>query len=577
MSMNNEIKKNKKRFRISRWIFLSLAVLTNTFLVLYSTLPREITIRWNNFFTSLFAGLINSITEKEVIPVPMTELEIKLSDEETYKYNYIPGYEVDEIPLGSAKQVECTYLPLNTTDKSVQYYTEQNDIIKLNQSGTTVSVVGMKPGIAKIHAKNTLSELDASCIVKVVETVEPEMFNISISSNEIPIGSQQTIDIDINGGYLGHDELINFRYYDTRKLTYTSSIENVCTVDEYGVIYPHNIGDSVITVSNTLGHAKSIQVSVVDGVKKEPYSNLSIYGSSFCYDNDMIKDQDSRSNHYQLGVKDGDIELDPEDFIWESSNELLAKIDMHGVLRGFRKSVVDDEQVTITATSKLTGQSVTYEIVVKEQLPEELYYWIINNDKTTWNPTEYTACVGDNLIINTSYSPDISKKDITAIVSDESVIECTNQGSSLSLIIKNTGSCLITITSVINPSLSKTISFSLLKAGAISTNDLDDVGVSVRKVVGHASLFAIAELFTLIALCMFLYKKKFWLPIVISLGIEFFVSSISELVQYFTPDRHGTFVDILINMAGAVFVVLIALSIYFIRKMIKNRKNKLRE
>ncbi len=563
----------KKRFKISRWIFLSLAVLTNTFLVLYSTLPREITIKWNNFFRNLFAQFINSITEKEVVPVPMTELEIKLSNEGTYKYNYIPGYEVDEIPLGSAKQVECTYLPLDTTDKSIQYYTEQNDIITLNQSGATVSVVGMKPGIATIHAKNTLSKLDVSCEVKVVETVEPKLFDISIASSEIPIGSQQTIGIDINGGNLGHDELINFRYYDTRKLTYASSVENVCSVDEYGIIYPHSIGDSTITVSNSSGCTKTIEVSVTDGSAVEPYSDLSIFGSSYCYDNDMIKDQSSpHNNHYQLGVKDGDIELNPEDFIWESSNELLAKVDKRGVLRGFRKSVIDDEFVTITAASKLTGQSVTYEIVVKEQLPEQLYYWITNGEKTTWNPVEFTACVGDNLVLNVSYSPNISKKDIVAKISNESLVECTNQGSSLNLVVKDTGSCLITITSVINPELHKTISFSFLKAGAISTNDLDDVGLSVRKVVGHASLFAIAELFTFVALFMFLYKKKLWLPIVISLGVELLVASVSELVQYFTPNRHGSFTDILINMSGAVFITLIVLAIHFIRRLIIKKK-----
>ena len=563
----------KKRFRISRWIFLSLAVLTNTFLVLYSTLPRDITVKWNNFFTSLFAGFVNTITEKEVPTVPMTELEIKLSNEETYKYNYLPGYEVDEIPLGSAKQIECSYLPLNTTDKSIQYYTEQNDIVKLNQSGTTVSVVGMKLGIATIHAKNALSKLDVSCDVKVVEAVEPKSFDIFIASNEIPIGNQQTINVDIDGGNLGHDELINFRYYDTRKLTYISSIENICTVDEYGVIYPHSIGESTIIVSNSSGCTKSIEVIVTDGSVAEPYSDLSIFGSDYCYDNDMIKDQPSpHNNHYQLGVKDGDNELNPEDFIWESSNELLAKVDKHGILRGFRKSVVDDEVVTITATSKLTGQSVAYEVVVKEQLPDQMFYWIVNGDKTTWNPTNFMACVGDNLTLNFSYSPNITRKDVIVSISNEDLVECTNQGSSINIYIKGTGSCSIAITPVVKNDLVKTIDFTFLKAGAIDTNELADVGHSVRKIIGHALLFAVAELFTFIALYMFLYRKKIWIPILISIVVEFCVSSISELVQYFTPNRDGNFIDILINMSGTLFVALIVVGVYYIRKVISKKK-----
>ena len=43
----------KKRFSISRWIFLVLAVLTNSFVVAYSCLPASITDKWNDGVFSL--------------------------------------------------------------------------------------------------------------------------------------------------------------------------------------------------------------------------------------------------------------------------------------------------------------------------------------------------------------------------------------------------------------------------------------------------------------------------------------------------------------------------------------------
>ena len=565
----------KKKYKVSRWIFLSLSVLMNTFLILYSTLPSEITSKWNAFVTNIFVGIINNATQREVVQIPMTELSVSLSNESSYKYNYISGYEVDEIPLGSAKQIECFYEPENTTDKSIEYTTVNTDIVRLNPNGLTVSVVGLKEGIATIKAKNKLSGLERETTVKVVNTVAPTNFEISVDSSDIAIGEQQTIDFTIDGGNLGTNELINFRYYDIRKLVFSSSNELAAEVDSNGVIYPKGIGTSTITVTNPIsGVERTIDVIITSGTPISSYTDLRISGSNVCYDNDMILDQSSHKNHYQLSVFDGDVELNPEDFLWESSDELLVKVDKHGVMRGFRKTVSEDKTATITATSKLTGQSVDFEVTVKDQLPTKMTYVVINNGKGEYMPTKYTAFVGDVLTVNINFTPSTSKKDVLVIVSDENLIESTNLGSKLSLRIKCDGDCFVTITSVVNPSLSHTIQFNIMKSGAISYDDLQDVGFSVRKVVGHASLFAIAEIFTIIAFYMFLYKKKWWLPIALSLGTELFLSSISEIVQAFTPGRHGTIIDVLINFAGSVIGCLLVVGIYLLIKKIKKTRNK---
>ena len=414
-----------KRFKVSRYIFLSLAVLTNTFLIVYSALSAETTAKWNIFVTNIFAGLVNRMTEKEVKTIPMESLNISISGDQ---YNNIPGYKDYEIPLGSSKEISSSYLPLEATDKSVSYYADDNDIVSLNQSGSKVSVIGMKEGTTKIHAKNTLSGLDVSCDVTVVPTIAPASYEISVSSSSIAIGSQQTINIDIDGGPLSHNELLNFRYYDTRKLTYTSSDKSVATVNNYGVITPVSVGTSLITVGNG-DYQKELTINVIDGTLPSPYTSLHIEGSSICYGNDMINDQ-SGGHNYPLEILDGDNKLNTEDFIWESSNELLAKVDSHGVMRGFRKSSVDDEQAVITATSKITGQSVNFDVTIKEELPTTMNHWIVNGDKTTWGaPKEYTTCVGDNLILNTELTPRVSNKNIEYVVSNEEIIECTYQGS----------------------------------------------------------------------------------------------------------------------------------------------------
>lgn len=559
----------KNKYKFIRWAFLGVSIITNLFLVMYSCLPAKTTSQWTTFVTNIYANIVNTVTEKDIETIPIEQLSISLTDD---KFNKISGYKEYEIPLGSSKVLVTSYLPSNATDKAISYYSEDNGIVFLSQNDSTVSVIGMKTGCTKIHAKNQLTGLDVSYDITVVPAVAPTSYEISVSKVNVPIGSQATISIDIDGGILGHNELLNSRYYDIRKLTYESSNTSVATINNYGVITPKEIGTSLITVSNG-NYSKQLEINVVAGTVPSSFANLRIEGSNVCYGNDMLNDQGH--NNYPLSIFDGDTKLDPHDFIWESSNELLVRVDRHGAMRGFRKSNFQDESAVITATSKITGQSVSFGVIVREELPAKMNHWIVNGDKTTWGaPQEFTTCVGDNLILNTELTPRVSNKNIEYAISNPEIIECTYQGSSLALRVIKEGNCTINISSIVNPNLKSTIKFTVLKAGSINTNDLEDVGFNIRKSIGHASLFAVAEIFTLIAIFMFLYDKKHWLSLVISLGIELVVASISETIQHFVPERFGSFTDVCINMLGVIVGAGILVTIYFIHKATHKKKNQ---
>lgn len=64
----------KKRFRVSRWIFLSLAIIFNGFIIAYSCFSKDTANKLNNWITNLFAGFINRITEKEMKVISITEI-----------------------------------------------------------------------------------------------------------------------------------------------------------------------------------------------------------------------------------------------------------------------------------------------------------------------------------------------------------------------------------------------------------------------------------------------------------------------------------------------------------------------
>ncbi len=569
------MKRQLPKFRISKWIMLSFAVLLNSFIIVYSCIDEAITASWNTTFTHFFTNIINDLTHKEVVTTPLEDIELSFSSVETEKFNYISGYKVEEVPLGSAKQIECSFSPIDATDKAITYSANPKESVVLNQSGSVLSVVGMKAGKCIISATSNDGNLESSIEIEIVEAVAPAAFDISLNNKIIPLGTTQTVNIDIDGGVLGHNEVINFRYYDTRKLTYSSTNKGVATVDNYGVIYPKSIGSTTISVSNgTI--AKTIDVSTTSGSTPTPYSSLSISGSNVCYANDMILGQNSKTKYrYPLIPKDGDVELDPEGFIWKSSNELLVKVDKHGVMRGFRKSSSQDETAIITAISKLTGQEVTYSVVVKNQLPTQMYFWFVINEKEIWNHKEHTFFVGDHIVVYFAYSPNTQTKDVVATSENESIVSISNEGSSITLHMLSEGVSLIRMTSVINPELTVEMQCTVMKPGAINDENVSTLGVTIRKSLGHAAVFMAAQIFTYLTFFMFFYDKKWWFYSSISVGEGLFLCGLSELIQYFVPSRSGSFLDVLIDFAGvAVGAALTFLGIYLVKKIIEKRKQK---
>lgn len=552
---------------------MSLAILSNAFIIVFSSLSDEATAAINRPFTNFFVNIINAITKKEVKTIPVEGISAYLSNKENYVYNYLPGYAVDEIPLGSAKQIEYTALPSDATNQTVSYSVNPTGAVSISQNENKFSIVGLKAGACEITFKSNDGGFESTVPIKVVDTVAPVSYEIALDNTEIPLGTTQTISFDIDGGVLTHDELINFRYYDIRKLTYISSSESVATIDENGVIYPHTEGNATISVFNG-DYSKSLNISVISGTTPTPYSSLSISGTDTCYENDMILDQSSKKNHFQLTPKDGETELNPEDFIWYSSNELIAKVDRHGVLRGFRKLSNEDEIVTITAKSKVTGQTVTKNVSVKYQIPNRLFFSLTVGDKEIWNPVSSTVALGDKVRINCYFEPSKCNKTFEYECSDVDVVSAEQEGTKIQIVLLKEGTVSVKVKSLANPSLSFETQIIVVSAGAISGEDVSNVQKSIRKSLGHAAMFMVAQVFTFLTLYMFFYDKKWWFYSAISVGGGLFLSGLSELIQFFIPSRDGTFIDVLIDFAGVVVgAALTFLGIYIVKK-IKEKKSQ---
>ena len=108
-----------------------------------------------------------------------------------------------------------------------------------------------------------------------------------------------------------------------------------------------------------------------------------------------------------------------------------------------------------------------------------------------------------------------------------------------------------------------------IKSDTITDANFNGFAQVIRKLLGHFLAFLVDGVFVSLACYFFLIKTnwyKFYYPIVISLGTGLIVASISELLQVFTNERYGSFVDIGIDMGGFVIGAAIVFLILFSKK-----------
>lgn len=552
------------KFRITKWVFLAISILLNSFVVFYSCLDGPTTNRWNKFFTQIYTNIINGITHKETINVPLNGINVRLSSAEENKYNAIPGYKLKEIPLGSAKEIRCDFTPNDASDQAIKYVANPSDHVRLDQNGAVLSVVGLKKGTVNISGISSDGNFISSLTVDVIDRVTPKSFKVSLPKTEIPIGEYATFQFDIDGGPLGHNELINSRYYNTKNLVFSSSDESIAKVDNNGVIHSINPGNAQITVSNNDDIEEVFPITILPGSIPPLYDDLHIVGDDFCYENEMILDQSTGKNRHLLKIFDGETELDSSDFIFESSDELSVMVDRFGNVRGFRKLVTDDINVTIKATHKVTGQTVQKSITLKNELPNKMTVLVNFNDKSYYNPESVIVCEGDLVKVNILVSPNGQNKNMIVTCDNESIVETSNEGFSYLIYLKQTGNVSFLVKSEANPLLERTFKLEIIPKGSITTDDINTVTHSLRKIFGHAFIFAITQVFTLLTFYMFLHDKKWFIYLITSILSGFLLSGISELIQSFIPTRGAGFIDVLIDSSGVLFAALIIMLIIYL-------------
>jgi len=98
----------------------------------------------------------------------------------------------------------------------------------------------------------------------------------------------------------------------------------------------------------------------------------------------------------------------------------------------------------------------------------------------------------------------------------------------------------------------------------LSSDQVDLVGLLIRKLIGHLGIFAVDGFFGFLTFYHFLKtNKSIFNSFIFSLVIMLVIAFLSEGMQFLVPDRGPALVDVAIDFSGALIGVFI---VFFIKR-----------
>lgn len=199
-------------------------------------------------------------------------IEIKEVQAESININEKPS----EIFVGENIALSIGFQPENTTDKSVVWKSENEDIAFVSAEGVVSGVNAGTTLISAIH-RDCTDTFEIS-----VKPVEPESIIIKCQDNKNSEEGKSNQDDNnkstvrlLKGETLQLTALITPDNATDKKIKWSEDNDNIAEIDENGLLTGHNVGKVLITAASSNG--------VMDTIEIEIYSDISsaIFGFIF--------------------------------------------------------------------------------------------------------------------------------------------------------------------------------------------------------------------------------------------------------------------------------------------------------
>ncbi|MBR4208455.1 MAG: Ig-like domain-containing protein [Lachnospiraceae bacterium] len=340
------------------------------------------------------------------------------------------GEKADALKLerGENEQLFAYISPLDTTDKSVSWYSSDEDILTIDSEGI---VTAQAKGTAIVTVTTSDGGKTATCEIEVIVPVKA----VSISSNGEDI-SEITLEKDATKKL---DSYVTPLDATDSSVSWNSSDETVATVDNTGLVTSKKEGTAVISVVTADGGFEdTCTVLVPTHVEGVSISRNGIAISSMM----LEKDDSEQLNAFVIPSDATD-----DSVIWSSSDEDIAVVDATGLVTAKKEGVAviivkttDGEYTdscTVTVPTHVKAVSVSYNGSAAS---------LVTLEKT--ETTKLTAYISPADATDKSVTWTSSASDIVS-VDEEGYITAVAEGSAVISVVTDDGgrkaSCRVTV------------------------------------------------------------------------------------------------------------------------------------
>ena len=594
----------KKIFLIISWVLFGL---TSSLIIMESCLPSDKSGNQSRFFARISANIVNFFSPpKKVVTADPTSITVKCSDPSAMVGDIKTSIvDVDKAVIGTTKlfSYNLTYsnskADVYNSDVSFSCIASPKDksytsSITSGRNNGTIRIIPLIEGHYSFELKDKVNHSEVFSF-DATTRIKSNEISSNISTISLDIGEYKYFPFALTFGDLNRTDTSTDhylqRFFDRSLTKFTSSDESIFVVTDGGLIKGIHDGtasllfngESVCNISVT----NNIFVSEVDHISLST-SKTDIAPLDFDYVYGSQLDV-----HYFNALDEEIISNEPIKFV--SDNPLIAMVDndhqeiideeLTNVKGGFVSGYRNFGKTNIRAyLCRDLSKTASIEFESKVVNPSSAVITAKCNGKTLSISQTTSLLSGQMISLSRTYLPqNASNTELKVEVSDSSILEVQNNNTNNpSINILKAGNCSF---SVYMPSIGEeskvTYTLNISSPKAIEDKDMNSFHQIVRKGAGHFALFFVDAIFGFIAftLTIDLYKKKWWISLLINAGLLLFtgfaLAGISELIQAIPAlNRGASWTDVLIDFLGFLFATILSATILVIIKLIKEKKTK---
>ena len=530
----------KKIFQRTNFL---LFLLTSIIILSEAALPGSSSSSQSNFVSNIISNVYNAaknIYSRNVYP---TSLEVK---------------EVNKSYTSSSFLLEYKVLPENSTFKNVTFESSDPSIATIDEKGF---VNCLKQGQVKLKSSLSIPEknilLEKEFLLEV-EDVLPT--SLSISSSSI-INNTLTIK---EGEYVYLDATILPENTTNKTVSYYIKDDSTFVYDN----------ESLELIDNNILHIKNYssepyQIYAFSNANKEVFNVINVTQQ----ENNNLIDIDSLKINLNEDIFVGqtydlNVSYYPSNtsykFVKYETDYPSCKISNEGKLTILKRSAplitikaisLYDDSLESIVTLKVKNR-LGFNASIKAKQQDDTF---LLENKCSYN-------------IDLDYFSSTTLKDVRITSSNPSIIKVYDNNT-ISVLQK--GSCYIDIISS-----DEEESFSLRLYISVINKDfakeIKSFTLIIRKAFGHFLLFTLNALFLSLFLISTLNEKETHISLILSECSGFYLACLSEIIQYFTPERTCTLSDIGIDMLGFNLGIIIVFTIFLIKILSNKHKNNIK-